>query len=189
MRGCPVHGKIATLYEEVPEILSYLEEWTAPTKAHVPDTPGNFEPAPGAYLHGLGEMQTQHTCILLEDVIEKCNLSCPTCFADSSPELGGVVPIGDVLANIDQRIERENGRLDVLMISGGEPTIHPHFVELLDQAMERNIVRILINSNGIQIARNDDLIEFLTRHAIASRSTSSSTGSRWRRIAITVARI
>lgn len=164
VRGCPVHGKIATLYEEVPEILSYLEEWTAPTKAHVPDTPGNFEPAPGAYLHGLGEMQTQHTCILLEDVIEKCNLSCPTCFADSSPELGGVVPIGDVLANIDQRIERENGRLDVLMISGGEPTIHPHFVELLDQAMERNIVRILINSNGIQIARNDDLIEFLTRH-------------------------
>lgn len=43
--------------------------WIAPTKMHTPDTPGNFDPLPGAYLRGLGEMQTQHTCILLEDEI------------------------------------------------------------------------------------------------------------------------
>ena len=34
---------------------------------------------------GLPEMQTQHTCILLEDITEECNLRCPTCFADSAP--------------------------------------------------------------------------------------------------------
>jgi len=56
-----------------------------PTKAHTPDTAGNHAPLPGGYLDGLGEMQTQHTCILLEDVVETCNLRCPTCFADSSP--------------------------------------------------------------------------------------------------------
>ena len=84
VRGCPRHGKIVTLYDESPEILRYLEEWTAPTKQHPPDTPGNFAPVPAAYLAGLGEMQTQHTCILLEDVTEQCNLRCPTCFADSS---------------------------------------------------------------------------------------------------------
>src|SRR3954452_17422155 len=110
-RGCAVHGKVTTLYDESPEILSYLEEWTAPTKRHTPDARGNFDPVPAAYLRGLGEMQTQHTCILLEDVIEECNLRCPTCFSTSSPDLAGVVPPDVVLANIDQRLTRENGRL------------------------------------------------------------------------------
>ena len=83
VRGCSRHGKITTFYDESPEILRYLEEWTAPTKVHTPDTPNNWAPVPGAYLDGLGEMQTLHTCIQLEDVIQQCNLCCPTCFAIS----------------------------------------------------------------------------------------------------------
>jgi uncharacterized radical SAM superfamily Fe-S cluster-containing enzyme len=163
-RGCPDHGFVRTLYDEDPEILRYLEQWTAPTKWHVPDTPGNYDPVPEAYLRGLGEMQTQHTCILLEDIIETCNLRCPTCFTDSSPELRGVVPLVDVLANIDQRLARENGRLDVVMLSGGEPTLHPDLPRLLDELVARNIVRILINTNGVLLARNDNLLEVLRRH-------------------------
>ena len=164
VRGCPQHGKITTLYDESAEIMRYLEEWTAPTKVHTPDTPNNWQPIPGAYLHGLGEMQTQHTCILLEDITQHCNLCCPNCFASSSPELAGVVPIKEILANIDQRLARENGQIDVLMLSGGEPTLHPQLTELLEQVMQRNIIRILINSNGIEIAQNDALLSFLAKH-------------------------
>jgi len=118
-RGCPTHGAVRTLYDESPEILRYLERWTAPTKAHVPDLAGNFAPVPSAYLAGLPEMQTQHTCILLADLTDSCNLRCPTCFTDSSPAIEGVVPLADVLANLDTRLARENGRIDVLMLSGG----------------------------------------------------------------------
>jgi len=164
VRGCPRHGKVVTLYDEVPEILRYLEEWTAPTKVHTPDTLGNYDPVPAAYLHGLGEMQTQHTCILLEEITEQCNLRCPTCFADSSPQLMGVAPLDQVLENVDRRLAREHGRLDVLMISGGEPTVYPRLLELLERVLERDIVRILINTNGIQITRSDELLDFLTRH-------------------------
>ena len=124
-RGCPEHGLVRTLYDESPEILSYLEEWTAPTKSHVPDVRGNFLPVPSAYAQGLPEMQTQHTCILLEDVIDHCNLRCPTCFTESSPALGAVAPLEQVLASIDTRLSRENGRIDVVMLSGGEPTLYP----------------------------------------------------------------
>ena len=110
VRACPKHGRVVTLYDESPEILRYLEQWTAPTKAHIPDRPGNFAPIPQAYLAGLPEMQTQHTCVLLTDVIQGCNLRCPTCFADSSPDQAGVVPVADVLASIDARLSREGGR-------------------------------------------------------------------------------
>lgn len=163
-RGCPTHGLVSTLYDESPEILSYLEEWTAPTKSHTPDVAGNFDPIPSAYLRGLPEMQTQHTCILLEDIAEACNLRCPTCFTDSSPDLRNVVPVAEVLANIDQRLARENGRLDVLMLSGGEPTLHPDLAELLDELTSRPITRILINTNGVRIATDDSLLELISSH-------------------------
>lgn len=163
-RGCAVHGFIRTMYEESPEILTYLEQWTAPTKWHVPDSEGNYDPIPQAYLRGLGEMQTQHTCILLEDIIEGCNLKCPVCFTDAAPSLSGVVPVSEVLANVDQRLARENGRIDVVMLSGGEPTIHPQLPELIEQLVERNCVRILVNSNGVEFARNDALIDLFHKH-------------------------
>lgn len=163
-RGCRIHGLVRTLYDEDPEILSYLEEWTAPTKAHIPDVAGNFDPIPSAYLRGLPEMQTQHTCILLQDIAETCNLRCPTCFTDSSPDLRHVVPTADVLANVDQRLARENGRIDVLMLSGGEPTLHPDLAALLDQLVARPITRILVNSNGVRIANDDTLLDLLTAH-------------------------
>lgn len=124
VRGCPVHGKVSTLYDESAEILRWLERWTAPTKRHAPDVRGNYDAVPLAYQRGLGEMQTQHTCILLEDVTQACNLTCPTCFAESAPGVHGFVPVSTILANVDTRLARENGRLDVVMISGGEPTVH-----------------------------------------------------------------
>ena len=163
-RACATHGLVRTMYDEDPEILTYLEEWTAPTKTHTPDVAGNFDPVPSAYLRGLPEMQTQHTCILLTDVTETCNLRCPTCFTESGPELHGVVPVAEILANVDQRLGRENGKLDVVMLSGGEPTVHPGLAELLDELVARPITRILVNSNGILIARDDDLLGLLARH-------------------------
>lgn len=164
VRGCSVHGRVVTLYDEDPEILAYLEQWTAPTKEHTPDTVGNYEPVPAAYLQGLGEMQTQHTCILLEDITESCNLRCPTCFADSAPNLVGMASVEDVLANVDQRIARENGRLDVVMVSGGEPTVHPDFLRILDGLQEREIVRIIVNTNGVDLSRDDEILDYLRGH-------------------------
>ena len=163
-RGCPDHGLVRTLYDESPEILRYLEAWTAPTKVHTPDLRGNFLPVPAAYQHGLPEMQTQHTCILLQDLLDQCNLKCPTCFAESAPALASVAPLEQVLASIDTRLSRENGRIDVLMLSGGEPTLYPRLAELLDAVAARPIVRVLINSNGLAIAQDDDLLALLRKH-------------------------
>jgi 7,8-dihydro-6-hydroxymethylpterin dimethyltransferase len=164
VRGCPTHGRVETFYDESATILAYLEQWTARTKSHVPDTFGNFDPVPAAYLRGLGEMQTQHTCILLEDITQSCNLCCPNCFAASTPAYKGFVPADVIFANLDQRLERENGQIDVLMLSGGEPTIHPELIRILDGVLERNVIRVLVNSNGIAIARDDRLLEALAKH-------------------------
>ena len=132
---------------------------------HEPDVAGNFQPVPAAYADGLPEMQTQHTCILLADITDHCNLRCPTCFAESAPAMSvGRVRSTEVLASIDTRLSRENGRIDVLMLSGGEPTLYPQLAELLDAVAERPIVRVLVNTNGLRIAQDDELLALLTRH-------------------------
>ena len=74
-----------------------------------------------------------------------------------------------VLASIDTRLSRENGRIDVLMLSGGEPTLYPQLAELLDEVAARPIVRVLVNTNGVRIARDDALLDLLTQPPRAGR--------------------
>ena len=78
----------------------------------------------------------------LEDLLDHCNLKCPTCFAESSPARASVAPLEQVLASIDTRLSRERQRIDVLMLSGGEPTLYPWLAELLDEVTARPIVRV-----------------------------------------------
>lgn len=163
-RACPTHGLVTTLYDENPNILRYLERWQAPTKTHVPDQEGNFRPMPEAFAYGLPAFHTQHTCILVADVTEHCNLKCPTCFTASGPQLSGVASLADVLDNVDAKLSREAGRLDVLMLSGGEPTLYPQLAQLLDELVARPIVRIMLNTNGVLIAQDDALVELLASH-------------------------
>lgn len=163
VRDCPDHGRQETLYQERADILAYLEEWQAPPEKASPDDPANLDPVPSCYARGLGGRQTQHTCILLEDITGDCNLRCPTCFADAGPAPGSTVPVTDVLANVDRRIAREGGRLDVVMVSGGEPTLHPGILDLLEELAARPIVRVLLNTNGLRLARDDRLLELLAR--------------------------
>lgn len=166
-RGCPDHGRIETLYEEDPEILTYLERWTVAPKQPTPDSPACFDSVPSCYRGGLPGSQVQHTCILLEDVTAACNLTCPTCYAASGPGERGYASVDEVLANVDRRLQLEGRPLDIVMISGGEPTLHPHLGRLLEGLAERDVVRILLNSNGLRMAKDDRLVDLL--HAMRER--------------------
>jgi uncharacterized radical SAM superfamily Fe-S cluster-containing enzyme len=46
------------------------------------------------------------------------------------------------------------GEPDVVQISGGEPTIHPQFFEVLDAAKRRPIKHLMVNTNGVKIAHD-----------------------------------
>ncbi|NWJ46641.1 MAG: radical SAM protein [Chloroflexi bacterium] len=157
------HGEVISLYEEDYGLWEYLQQWRVPTKYHISDTVGNNLPIPMGYLNGLGELQTQHSCIFLLDITENCNLKCPTCFADSGPSINRFVRLDHIMRSLDAVIEREGGRIDVLMLSGGEPTVHPDIIEIIKEATRRNVTRVLLNTNGIRIAREDKLLSALAK--------------------------
>ena len=109
---------------------------------------------------GLCPDHEQHSCLALLEVNEHCNLTCPTCFASSSPTLTGQRSLAEIEAMLDLLVESE-GQPDLLQISGGEPTIHPQFFEILAAAKARPIRHLMINTNGIRIAREAGFAERL----------------------------
>ncbi|TMC65420.1 MAG: radical SAM protein, partial [Chloroflexi bacterium] len=140
------HGEVTSLYEEDYRLWDYLQQWRTPTREILPDTPANVRPIPMGYADGLGDLQTQHSCVLLMDITENCNLECPTCFAASAPGIGRFAALPHILRSLDTAIAREGGRVDVLMLSGGEPTVHPQVLEIIEAAVDRNVTRVILNT-------------------------------------------
>lgn len=155
------HGEVWSLYEEDAALWRYLQQWRVPTKVINPDTTAIF-PVPMGYEHGLGPAHLQHSCVYLLDVTTQCNLTCPACYTSSSPALGHYLPIAQAVGAVEAAIEREGGRLDVVMLSGGEPTVHPQIRELIERLSALPITRILLNTNGIRLAHEDAFLSFVS---------------------------
>jgi uncharacterized radical SAM superfamily Fe-S cluster-containing enzyme len=106
----------------------------------------------------LGIMEKLSTCLALIEIVNSCNLSCPTCYADSPVGVGAKVnayPLEDLQRRIQGIIDRK-GKIEILQLSGGEPSLHPQFFELL-RWLHANpgIDYVLLNTNGVRIANDE----------------------------------
>ncbi len=168
-RFCPHHGESESLYEEDLELWRSRSGWSTPTSPIIPDRADNFGTFPGNYREGLPAAHGQHSCILVLNVTPRCNLSCPTCYAGAAPPGTPRPPqerptADDLEATVETIIEREGGELGVLMLSGGEPSIREDLQALIERALEHKVTRVLVNTNGRRIARDDRFLEFLASH-------------------------
>ena len=112
---------------------------------------------------GLCDDHEQHSCIGLVELTGDCNLSCPMCYASSGPG-GKHLPVQEIQRAIDRLIEVEGGRAEVLQLSGGEPTLHPNFIDVFEYAVEQPIDLIMLNTNGLLLAKDDAMLAALQRH-------------------------
>jgi len=102
----------------------------------------------------------QHGCNLILEVTDSCNLRCPTCYAESAPERTTHRTLSQIEEMLDLGVRNE-GELEILQISGGEPTLHPNFFEILKLAKERPIKHLMLNTNGLRIANEEGFAEKL----------------------------
>ncbi|NNE91765.1 MAG: radical SAM protein, partial [Verrucomicrobiales bacterium] len=106
------------------------------------------------------------TCLALIEIVDSCNLSCPTCFADSPVGVGDKIQatsLADLKTRIQGVIDRK-GPIEILQLSGGEPTLHPDFFELLGWCHENpGIDYVLVNSNGARLAKDQEFADELGR--------------------------
>ena len=101
---------------------------------------------------GLCPDHKQHACLGLIEVNTNCNLDCPICFADSGHQPDGYsITLEQCERMLDTFVDAE-GEPEVVMFSGGEPTIHKHILQFIDAAQARPIKAVNLNTNGIRVA-------------------------------------
>jgi len=104
---------------------------------------------------GLCPEHKQHACLGIIELNSACNLDCPICFADSGihhPDHYSLT-VAQVEEMLDVFVASE-GEAEVVMFSGGEPTIHPRLLECIDRARAKPIRHVVLNTNGIRLARD-----------------------------------
>ena len=167
-RWCARHGESESLYEESLELWHARRGWSTPTSPITPDRSDNFAGFPEGYARGLPASHGQHTCILVLNITDRCNYGCTTCYASAlspgTPSKHERPTIDDVIFTVKTIIAREGGKLSVLMLSGGEPTVRDDLPQLIEALLPLPITRIVLNTNGRRLARDDKFLGFLQRH-------------------------
>jgi uncharacterized radical SAM superfamily Fe-S cluster-containing enzyme len=158
LKRCPEHGVQKTLISDDLAYWKSQRDWLKPGDR--PLAPQTHTEHGCPFDCGLCPDHEQHSCLAIVEVNEACNLSCPVCFADSSVKREGHRSLEEIERMLDILVESE-GEPDLVQISGGEPTLHPQFFEILAAAKRRPIRHLMINTNGIRIAREPGFAERL----------------------------
>jgi uncharacterized radical SAM superfamily Fe-S cluster-containing enzyme len=152
-KRCPRHGFEKVLISTDPDYYQRsrltLKPGQLPIKFNTPIRYGC------PYDCGLCPDHEQHSCLTLVEITDACNLSCPVCYAESGPHRQTHRSLEQVEFMLDC-VVRNEAEPDIVQISGGEPTIHPQFFEILDAARRRPIKHLMVNTNGIRIAREPE---------------------------------
>jgi uncharacterized radical SAM superfamily Fe-S cluster-containing enzyme len=153
-RNCPDHGAFdAVVYGDAQRYVA-IQRFDKPG-----DEPLERQtPAARGCPHdcGICPEHAQHTCLGIIEVNTACNLDCPICFADSGTgpqEHGYSLTLGQVEAMLDAFVRAE-GEPESVQLSGGEPSIHPEILAMLAAAKSRGIKLVMLNTNGIRLARD-----------------------------------
>ncbi len=162
LKRCPTHGAERVLIADDIDYYKRCREVFVKTPEQV--TRYNTRTYYGCpYDCGICPDHEQHGCILLIEITDACNLRCPTCYAMSGPERQTHRSLKQIERMLDLAVRNE-GEPNIVQISGGEPTIHPRFFEILDAARRRPIQHLMVNTNGIRIAREEDFAKRLKEY-------------------------
>ncbi|MEG4632071.1 radical SAM protein [Microcoleus sp. AR_TQ3_B6] len=169
VKHCPTHGHEEVLIADDIDYYKLSQQFIKPG-----DMPLRFNTPIKygcPYDCGLCPDHEQHSCLTLIELTDRCNLSCPICYADSGVE--EVSNISDrprkhrTLEHIEMMLDAvvaNEGEPQIVQLSGGEPTIHPEFFEVMDLVKSKPIKHLMINTNGIRIAKDRIFCDRLSQY-------------------------
>ena len=102
---------------------------------------------------GMCSIHTSHTVLSNVDLTNRCNLTCPVCFANANVQGYLYEPSLEQLRGMLQTLRDQRPTPNrVVQFSGGEPTIYPRFHDVLRMATEMGFTHIQCATNGIEFA-------------------------------------
>jgi hypothetical protein len=158
VKHCPTHGReealIADDIDYYRQTQAFIKPGDLPLRFNTPIKYGC------PYDCGLCPDHEQHSCLTLVELTDRCNLTCPICYANSGAEEidSHHQPrrhrsLTEIERMLDAIVTNE-GEPQVVQLSGGEPTLHPDFFAVMDLVKARPIKHLMINTNGLKIAQD-----------------------------------
>ena len=151
-KTCAEHGYFRDVYYGDVKLYLKMEEW------HFGDGVGLSNPSVTDATRcpsqcGLCSMHASHTGLANIDLTNRCNLTCPVCFANANVSGALYEPSFTDVRRMLQALRNERpvaGR--VVQFSGGEPTVYPRFLDAVALAKEMGFSHIQAASNGILLS-------------------------------------
>ena len=161
---CPEHGSSKVLISSDAEWYEKSIQYVKPRQVPLEINMHEFRGCPESC--GFCPEHLQHTCLPVIEITSECNLNCPVClknrsrsFRMSRAEFSGII----------ETLIRCEGRIDVLNISGGEPTLHPELIDFLKLANDRGVTQTTVSTNGLLFLKSPQFRrQFRETHAIAA---------------------
>ncbi|WP_437683330.1 radical SAM protein [Sorangium sp. So ce131] len=158
-KACPEHGprdvRISTSaawYEATRAAVPIASPPAAPRRPIEHGCPFDCGPCEG---------HAQRVRMPVVTITSACDLDCPMCYVHNKNDgafFMSKAEFGDVLRHL---VAGSGGDLDLINLTGGEPTLHPELPELVAMCRDAGIHRVSICSHGFGLLRNDALLRRL----------------------------
>jgi uncharacterized radical SAM superfamily Fe-S cluster-containing enzyme len=101
------------------------------------------------------------------EITDHCDLACPVCLVKNRSSFHLT---REQVARILDRLIASEGQVDVVNLSGGEPTLNPEFRAIVDECLGRKqVLRVSVSTNGRRLAEDPSLLRFLAdRNVVVS---------------------
>ncbi len=113
---------------------------------------------------GLCPDHEQHSCLALIEINEHCNLTCPVCFAEILAGARQLHAAGDRRDACWTRWSRAKASPIWCRFRAASRRLHPDFFAILDAVRARPIRHVMINTNGLRIAREPEFVARLAEN-------------------------
>ena len=111
---------------------------------------------------GLCSKHETSTVLGLIDVTNRCNLRCPVCFANAAAAGYLYEPSKDEIRQMLKNLRNlKPNPCPAIQYAGGEPTVRKDIVELIEMAKEEGFTHVQIATNGIRLAKRENLAKDL----------------------------
>ena len=163
-KKCWEHGSFKTLIWEG-DLESYIG-WAA-GDSNAPVTPVRAREAERGCPNDCGLCQNHERdgcCVLLE-LTNRCNLSCPVCFASAGEQKPHDLSLEEIGRQYDLLMAR-GGPFNI-QLSGGEPTMRDDLDKVIALGKEKGFTFFQLNTNGIRLAREDGYAAHLAKAGVS----------------------
>ncbi|WP_428268316.1 radical SAM protein [Haliangium sp.] len=92
-------------------------------------------------------------------ITSACNLDCPICYVHNKNKDPYNMSREHMAAILDHLAAEHGGDIDIVNLTGGEPTLHPELLDFVQMARDAGVHRVSVCTNGIRLAKDEELVK------------------------------